>query len=40
MFNSYWKPEGALAQNLHISIAEVMTLQEIPNMDKGIQLSL
>ncbi len=43
LFNSYWKPEGALEQKLHICIAEVIaltTLHEIPNMDKGIQLSL
>ncbi len=43
MFNSYWKPEGALVQKLHICITEVIlptTLHEISNMDKGIQLSL
>ncbi len=29
LFNSYWKPEGALAQKLHISIAEVILLRII-----------
>ncbi len=37
LFNSYWKPEGALAQKLHISIAEVILLM---TLHKGIQLSL
>ncbi len=40
---SYWNPEGTLSQKLHICITEVIAvtmLQEIPNMDKGIQLSL
>ncbi len=36
MFNSSWKPEGALAHKPHTCTTEV-TLQEIPNMDKGIQ---
>ncbi len=37
LFNSYWKPEGALAQKLHISIAEVI-LQT--TLHEDIQLSL
>ncbi len=35
LFNSYWKPEGALAQKLHI--AEVILLT---TLHEGIQLSL
>ncbi len=37
LFNSSWKPEGALAQKLHISIAEVILLT---TLHEGIQLSL
>ncbi len=37
LFNSYWKLEGALAQKLHISIAEVILLT---TLHEGIQLSL
>ncbi len=37
LFNSYWKPEGALAQKLHISIVEVTLLM---TLHEGIQLSL
>ncbi len=37
LFNSYWKPEGALAQKLHISTAEVILLT---TLHEGIQLSL
>ncbi len=43
MLHSYWKPEGALVQKIHICITEVielMMLQDIPNMGKDIQLSL
>ncbi len=36
LFNSYWKPEGTLAQKLHISIAEVTLLT---TLHEGIQLS-
>ncbi len=42
-FHSYWKLEGALVQKRPMCITEVielMTLQEISNMDKGIQLLL
>ncbi len=37
LFNSYWKPKRALAQKLHICIAEV---QRYVKSLKGIQLSL
>ncbi len=42
-FHSYWKPEGALAQKLQMCITELtelMTHQEIPNMDKGIPITV
>ncbi len=37
LFNSYWTPEGALTQKLHISIAEVIVLT---TLHEGIQLLL
>ncbi len=37
LFNSYWTPEGALAQKPHTSIAEVILLT---TLHEGIQLSL
>ncbi len=42
LFNSSWKPEGALAQKLHISIAEVILLTRSMKvtLHEGIQLSL
>ncbi len=42
MFHSYSKLEGALTQKEQNGLIEVITYdaQEIPNMDKGIQLSL
>ncbi len=43
MFNSSWKLDGALAQKLHRCITDLlepMMLHEIPDMDKGFQLSL
>ncbi len=36
LFNSYWTPAGALAQKLHISIAEVI----LTTLHEDIQLSL
>ncbi len=37
LFNSYWTPEGALAQKFHKSIAEVILLT---TLHEGNQLSL
>ncbi len=41
-FNSFWKPESALAQELHICITEgtLMMFQEILNMNKDIAIAV